>query len=228
MKLLILLFVAILTLPALAASARQDHAALRHTAEQFLHAQATGLTGTVHINIGSIDPRLNLAPCPAPAASFPAGSRAWGRTTVALHCTAPTVWTIYVPATVQVMGEYIITAVPLASGKKLEDSDVTKATGDLTVLPAGIVTDAIEAKGRILTVALKAGAPLRQDQLRNRQAVQQGQTVQLISGGHGFQVSAEARALTNAAEGQIVQARTAGGQVVSGVARLGGVLEVGL
>jgi flagella basal body P-ring formation protein FlgA len=39
-------------------------------------------------------------------------------------------------------------------------------------------------------------------------------------------VSAEGRALGNAMEGQMVQAKTAGGQIVSGVAKMGGTLEV--
>jgi flagella basal body P-ring formation protein FlgA len=56
--------------------------------------------------------------------------------------------------------------------------------------------------------------------------MQQGQTVKIVSSGPGFQITAEARALNNAVEGQVAQARTAGGQVISGVARPGGVLEV--
>jgi flagella basal body P-ring formation protein FlgA len=57
--------------------------------------------------------------------------------------------------------------------------------------------------------------------------VQQGQSVRVVSSGPGFRVSTEARALNNASEGQIAQARTASGQVVSGIAKAGGVVEVG-
>nr|WP_291983235.1 flagellar basal body P-ring formation chaperone FlgA [Candidatus Accumulibacter sp. ACC005] len=57
-------------------------------------------------------------------------------------------------------------------------------------------------------------------------AVQQGQSVKLQSTGAGFSVSNEGKALNNASDGQIAQVRTASGQVVSGVARPGGVVEV--
>ncbi len=50
--------------------------------------------------------------------------------------------------------------------------------------------------------------------------------IKLMSSGPGFQVTTEARALNNAAEGQTAQAKTPGGQLVSGIARAGGILEV--
>lgn len=48
----------------------------------------------------------------------------------------------------------------------------------------------------------------------------------LTSGGKGFRVSAEGKALTKANEGQVVQVKVANGQVVSGIARSGGQVEV--
>ncbi|MGE5650138.1 MAG: flagellar basal body P-ring formation chaperone FlgA [Bacillota bacterium] len=205
---------------------RQQHAALRDTVEQFLHAQTAGLPGNASISVGAIDPRLNLAACPSPEAFFPAGSRAWGKTTVGVRCTAPANWTIYVPATVRVHGEYIVAAAPLAQGQAVGPNDIRKIKGELTSLPAGVITDASQAVGRTLSISTPAGAALRQDTLRAQQAIQQGQTVRVTTNGPGFRVSAEARALTNANEGQVVQARTASGQVVSGVARMGGIIEV--
>lgn len=206
--------------------ARQQHAALRQTVEQFLHTQAAGLSGNTSIAVGAIDPRLNLPACATPEAFLPAGSRAWGKTTVGVRCTAPVSWTVYVPATVRVHGDYVVAAAPLAQGQSISANNLAKAKGDLTTLPAGVVTDAALAIGRTLSISLPAGAPLRQDVLRAQQAIQQGQMVRVMSTGPGFRVSAEARALNNANDGQVAQARTASGQVVSGVARMGGIIEV--
>jgi flagella basal body P-ring formation protein FlgA len=206
--------------------ARQGHAALRQTAEQFLVAQGGGLPGKASVAIGPVDPRLNLPACPTPEAFLPPGSRAWGKTTVGVRCTVPSPWTVYLSASVRVQGDYIAAAAPLAQGQSIGQSDLVKINGDLTSLPGGIITDSSQAIGRTLSMSLPAGAPLRQDALRNQQAVQQGQTVRIVSAGPGFQVSAEARALNNANEGQVAQARTANGQVVSGIAKLGGIVEV--
>lgn len=208
------------------ATPRQDPAALRQTVEQFLRVQSAGLPGDVNITVGQLDARSNLPACVAPEVFMPNGSRIWGKTTVGVRCAAPSPWTIYISATVQVLGEYVVVASPLAQGQMVGPNDLAKAKGDLTTLPNGIVTDASQAIGRTVTASLKAGTPLRNDALRSQAAVQQGQTVRVVSAGPGFRVSAEGRALNNATEGQVAQARTASGQVVSGVAKAGGVVEV--
>jgi len=131
-----------------------------------------------------------------------------------------------VQATVRVVGEYVSTRVPLAQGQTISASDLTKVSGDLTSLPSGIVMDAAQAVGRTIAASVPAGVPLRTDALRSFPVVQQGQTIRLVSSGPGFQVSAEGRALTSGVDGQMVQARTASGQLISGVAKAGGVIEV--
>ncbi|MDB5838368.1 MAG: flgA [Herminiimonas sp.] len=206
--------------------ARQDQDGLRDAIEQFLHTQSAGLPGQVSISVGAIDPRLNMPACAALQPFLPNGSRAWGKTTVGMRCSAPAPWTIYVQATVRVQGDYYTAAAPLGQGQAVGPNDIVKTKGDLTALPAGIITDPAQAIGRTLAMSVAAGTPLRQDALRSQQAVQQGQIVRVVSNGPGFSVSTEGRALTNGADGQLVQARTAGGQVVSGVAKMGGVVTV--
>jgi len=207
-------------------NARQNHAALRQAAEQFLRTQTNNLPGEVSITVGSIDRRINLPACAALEPFLAAGNRAWGKTTVGLRCTAPLPWTIHVTAVVRVEGDYVAAAVPLASGQSVGPSDIVKMKGDLTDLPAGVITDPSQAIGRTVTLSLQPGMPLRQDTLRAQQAVQQGQIVRLVTAGPGFRVSGEARALNNENDGQVTQARTNGGQVVSGIAKMGGIVEV--
>lgn len=219
------LFAAV-AMPALAAGAAQDHGALRQTVERFLTTQAAGLPGRVSISVGSIDPRLNLSECPAPEAFLPGGSKAWGKTTVGVRCTAPVQWKIFVSATVKVTGEYVVAAAPLSQGHVIQAADIGKTKGDLTALPAGVITNPEQAIGQTVLRSLSIGAPLRQDVLRGQKAVQQGQSVRVVSVGPGFRVSTEGKSLSNATAGQAAQARTANGQVVSGIAKVGGIIEV--
>lgn len=224
LALLILLFAQ--TAAAQSGGLRQDPAVLRQVAEQFLHAQSRGLPGQVSISVNKPDPRLDLAACAAPQAFMPTGSRVWGKTTVGIRCTVPTPWTVYIQAKITVVADYIVAAAPLAQGQIVSASDLATMQGDLTTLPPGIITDAAQAIGRTAILSLQAGTALRQDSLRSPLAVQQGQTVRLVSVGPGFQVSSEGQALTSAGEGQLVQARTQAGQMIRGIAKAGGVIEV--
>ena len=89
----------------------------------------------------------------------------------------------------------------------------------------GIITEINEAVGRTLTGSLPFGGPVRQDMLRARAAVVQNKSVKRVSSGRGFSVSAEGRALNNAAEGQMVQVRVRRARR-SGIARPGAIVEV--
>src|SRR4051812_34273305 len=128
-----------------AASPRQDLKALRSVAEQFLLTQAAGLPGEVSVKVGAVDPRTALANCPAPEAFLQPGARAWGKTTVGVRCTAPSAWTIYIQAQVNVKAEYVAAAVPLAQGQAVEQGQLMLVKGDLASMPNGIVTDMAQA-----------------------------------------------------------------------------------
>lgn len=219
------LFLLLLALP-LASFARQEPAEVKRVVEDFLRVQTKGLPGQASFTVGSIDPGNNLAPCPALEAFMPAGARPWGRTNVGVRCQIEGGWSIYVPVQVKVSGEYFVAARPLARGQAVAAGDLAKRTGDLAELPAGIVTEAAQAVGKTVNVSVQSGQILRSDLLRAPLAVQQNQSVKVVSRGQGFQVATEGRALNNAADGQVVQVRTATGQTVSGIARTGGIVEV--
>ncbi len=207
---------------------RQKLPALRAVVEHYLQTQSAGLPGQVSIKVGNVDPRTSLAACPAPEAFQQPGARAWGKTTVGVRCTAPMPWTVYIQATVSVVAEYVAAAVPLAQGQPVDAGQLVMLQGDIAAMPNGIITDMAQAIGRTPTASLQAGTPLRLDTLKSKPVVQQGQAVRLVSTGSNFSVSTEARALGNAGEGQVAQARTRSGTVVSGTARAGGVIEIAI
>ena len=208
------------------AATGMDPAALRRAVDGFLQVQSAGLPGKVTVTVGNIDSRMNLANCPAPEAFLMPGSKAWGKTTVGVRCAAPSQWTVYIQANVSVLGNYIAAATPLSQGQPILDSQLATMQGDLTTLPASIATDKAQVVGRSTNVSVSAGTPLRLDTLRSQPVVLNGQVVRLVTAGSGFRITAEGKAIANAAEGQVVQVRTQGGRSVSGIARAGGQVEV--
>ena len=208
------------------AFAQQNPAPVRQQVDQFLRAATGGLPGQVTVTVGAMDARNQLPPCDRFEAFLPAGVRAWGRINVGVRCLQPAPWTIYVPAQVSVTGDYLVIAQPLRAGQIVGPGDVRLERGDLTEQPAGVLTDPVQAQGHPTRYALAAGQPLRGEMLRLPPAVQQGQKVRVVSAGPGFQVSNEGVALNTVGEGQVVQVRMTGGQVLSGIARTGGLVEI--
>ncbi len=207
--------------------APQSVASIQQAVDQFVRQQTSGLPGRVTHSIGAIDPRMVLAACPALEVFLPQGSRLWGTTGLGVRCGGNTPWTIYVNVDVRVSGNYLTATRSLAPGQVLGAGDLATQSGELTALPQGVLVNPEHAIGKITIASIAAGQPLRHDLMRAPLAIQQGQTVKLLSGGNGFRVSAEGRALNNAQDGQLAQVRTAAGQTVSGVARAGGTVEVG-
>ncbi|MDD5247928.1 MAG: flagellar basal body P-ring formation chaperone FlgA [Rhodocyclaceae bacterium] len=207
--------------------AHQESAPVRKAVEDYLRVQTKGLPGQVSYTVGAIDPNNNLAACAALEVAMAPGARAWGRTTVAVRCVQANGWSMFVPVQIRVVADYLVTARPIAQGQVVRDADIVRQNGDLADLPTGILTAAEQAVGHTATMSVPAGRPLRADMLRQAFVVQQGQSVKVVSRGPGFQVANEGRALNNAAEGQVVQVRLGNSQVVSGIARAGGIVEVG-
>ena len=204
----------------------QSPVLVQRAIETYLRTQTAGLAGQATFTTGAVDPKLALPACGTLEIFMPSGGKLWGNSSVGVRCGAPTPWTIYVPVTVRVNGPYIAATRAIAPGHELTQTDVAVIHGDLTQLPPTVVTNLNQALGKTVGAALAPGQALRGDVLRVIPAIQQGQTVKLVSQGPGFRVSADGKALANAAVGQLAQVRTSSGQTVSGVAKPDGTVEV--
>jgi flagellar basal body P-ring formation protein FlgA len=205
---------------------KQSFTSVQARIKDFLVQHSTGFPGETTIEVGNIDPRVKLSQCEALEIYFPVGSKAWGKTSVGARCNAPEKWNIYVQAQVKVEAAYLIAAAPLAQGRLIETRDLTYTKGDITALPSGIITNPDEVLGKKLSASIGAGVVIRSDMLRSQTVVKQGQTVRLISAGKGFRITAEALAMADAGDGQVVRAKTTNGNIVSGIATQGGEVNV--
>lgn len=204
----------------------QDTNVIRKVAEEFLLKQTTGSAGQSHITIGKIDDRLKLPACTNLSPFLMPGSKPWGKITMGIRCSNPAPWMIYVSAQISVMADYYVTAIPLSLGQRLSAADIRKVSGEISSLPIGAITDPTQAVGKSLNISLISGSVLRVDLLKTTPAIQQGQNIRVISSGPGFEVSTEAMALNNANDGQIAKAKTISGQLISGIARVGGIIDI--
>lgn len=208
-------------------AATQAPEAIVVAAQDYLLGQLAGLPGQARV---AVDPPRTerLVPCDAMSPFMPSGMKLRSRMTVGVRCNAPKPWTTYVQATVSVPGYYYVASRMIAAGQALTPDDLSPRDGDLVSLPPGAVTDPQTVVGMTAAYRINAGQPVRGSSLRNAQSVLRGSNVRINARGNGFVVSSEGQALDNAAPGAMVQVRTASGQVVSGVVRNAGLVEMQL
>lgn len=210
-----------------AAPAQEDGETIRSAALAYLQQQSAGLPGKIEITVAPVFPR-GLAACTTLAPFMPTGMRLWGRTTVGVRCAGERPWTLYLQAKIAIHATYYLAARALAPSDVLSAADLVARDGDLTSLPMAVVTDPSQAIGAAALTRVAAGLPLRQDMLRSASSVTIGQTVRVVAQGQGFAISAEGSAMNNAAPGQQVRVKTAGGQIISGIVKDGSTVEIQL
>lgn len=215
-----------LTLAGGNAGAQQPQQPVRQAVMAFLGQQTSGLPGKVGVTVEGLDPQNQLPPCAELTPFLPPGTRAWGRINVGVRCESPVNWTVYVPAQVSVIGEYLVTARPIRAGQVVSPADLERRTGDLAGEAPNTLTDMTQAVGHNARYTIATGNPLRADMLRLPQTVRQGQNVKVVGTGSGFTVTNEGRALNAASAGEPVRVRLGNGQVVSGKARTDGTVEL--
>lgn len=220
------LLAALLALASLSASANDDNAQIRSAIEAYLKNQTAGMPGKASFNVNPVENSASRPPCPALDVSMAPGARSIGRTTVLVRCRSEGGWAIYVPVQIRLVTKYLTTSRPLSQGQLISEGDLTLQNGDLGDLPSGVLLDASQAVGRITAMPIPAGKPLLSDVLRQPPVIQAGQQVKVVSRGATFEVSNEGRALSAATEGKVVQVRLNNGQIVSGLARRGGIVEI--
>jgi len=194
--------------------------------ERFVHQKTVNIAGEVTVSTTPPDPRLHLGKCDSLETWLPSGNRLWGRASVGVRCRGPATWSIYVPVMVKVSGSALVANRPIATGQVLETSDLQSQVRDLTQFPGGVLTSPDQAVGKTATISIRAGDVLRPELLRSPLAIRQGQQVILVAQGAGFKVSSEGIAMGNATAGQVVPVKTRSGQIIKGIAKGEGVVEV--
>ena len=188
-----------------------------------------GLPLRMEVQVGKLDPRLQLAPCNQVEAYLPAGSKLWGRTRIGLRCAEQGArpWNVFLPVTVQAWGPGWVLATNVNSGEALDASSATQAEVDWAADPSPVLVQPGDWVGQTATRNLMAQQVLRQSMVRPAVVFQKGGTVKLLSKGSGFVITSSGKAVTAAGVGETVKVRMDNGQLVSGTVNAQGDVEVG-
>ncbi len=226
MKKLLAAFLCFLPLyaPPAWSDAKQSHAEIRATALAFLQEKTQGMPGKISIKVDDIDRRIALPACTQLEGFLPAGAQMLGKTSVGVRCNEKNGWSLFLTASITATMDMLVSSKPLQQGQVIGSGDFSVQSGE--IVQPGTVTDAAQVIGRVLKFSIGAGQLLKQDMFRAPYAITQGQTVQLVSEGRGFKMRSEGQALNNAGEGQAAQVKVSSGQIITGIAKGNGIVEV--
>lgn len=168
----------------------------------------------VQIDVGRLDPRLQLAACRRVDPSLPPNAAMWGSIRMGLQCAdGDRAWKVWLPVTVRVLAPAVVPVRALAAGTVLAADHLAMQEVDWAS-GSRPYADAADLLGRTLGRALQAEQPLRQGDLRLRQWFAAGDTVRLQARGEGFAILAEGQALAPGLEGQTSRVRLDSGRLV--------------
>lgn len=211
-------------LPA-ATQAFQALAEIEATAEAFLKDSGGP---AAEAQASALDRRLKLPRCDQPLAAFlRAGARVQQRTIVGVRCTGSRPWKVYVPVSLVVKEEVLVTRGNLPRGHQLTVDDVTLERRDVSRVPGGYLTRPAEVVGQRLKQSLRAGAIVAPTGLVARTVVRRGQSVTLAARSDAINIRMAGKAMMDGALHQRIRVQNVNsGRVVEGIVRSPELVEV--
>ena len=172
----------------------------------------------MEVEMGELDSRLRLAPCPRVEPYVPVGTRLWGKTRLGLRCLdGTTKWNVFLPVTVRAYGTAWVIKGNVASGATLTEADAIEAEVDWAEDASPIVGMPAQWLGQVATRALTTGQALRQIMIKPAQVFQAGTQIRVVAQGAGFQITSDGQALSVGVIGQAARVRMENGRIMSGV-----------
>lgn len=204
----------------------QSPETIQQAVAAFVKEKAAALPGERSITVSRIDPRLKLARCAQLEPYLPGGSKLWGNSSIGVRCLAPASWSLYVPVLIRVTDNVLVTLQPIPANHVLQADDVGLQQRDITQFAGSALTTLEQAAGKTVLGPLASGTILRAEMLRAAKVVRQGQSVKLVAQGNGFTITSEGQSMSNASLGEVVTVKTRSGQLLKGIAKGDGLVEV--
>lgn len=171
----------------------------------------------LEVSVGALDGRLKLAVCGNVEPYLPPGSRLWGRTRVGLRCVdGLSRWNVTIAGTVRAFGTAWVVKGYVPSGTVVTEADVMESIVDWAEETSPVIKDKGQWVGQIATRVLATGQTLRQGMVKAAQVFQAGASVRVVALGQGFQISADAQALSAGVIGQPARVKMENGRITSG------------
>lgn len=210
------------------ANTSQSHDSIRATAEFHAIEKAEMLAGRPVVKVGRLDSRLKLAECDQPLHAFDSpNGLSGGRGVVGVRCEGSTPWKIYVPVTVALMAQVVVTRNPVVRGQSLTANDLVLREMDISSERKAVFRDIGNAVGLRSKRTLDAGSLIHAGLLKRAKLIRRGGQVEIVATIDGLQVRMRGKAMADGGRGDRIQVKnTRSGRLVTGTVTGHGVIEV--
>lgn len=161
----------------------------------------------VEYSIGSLDPRISMADCPAPLQVAIRSARSIGRINVRVSCQAESLWSLYVPAEVKLYRPIVSTNIPLARGTTINASHLQLREQNISGTVGSYFTEIEQVVGMLAKYPLRANAAITAKQLQTPLMIKRGESVLMTAHSGSLVVKIPGTALMDGHEGEQISVR---------------------
>lgn len=194
------------------------------------YLRSSGIDARYEIEVARIDPRLRLALCDKDLTqSLETPAQPLGRVTVQVRCDGSSPWAVYIPATVHLYRQVVVTTQPLQREHVIAAGDISVVERDVGQLNQGYLTDPDSAIGQKLkrpTVNDQVLAPVFLEQAA---VVHKGDQVVIRAQAGAVSVMMQGEALANGVPGEQIRVRNLSSQrIIKAQVKEAGTVQVAL
>jgi flagellar basal body P-ring formation protein FlgA len=186
-----------------------------------LHAGATGVEAV------AVDDRLKMPACGAPLNTEVQRVIQRGQGTIAVSCTGPEAWRLFVPVRVTEQVPVVVLRRSVQAGEVLAAADVEVRQQSAAAVPFDYLSQLDQAVGQSVRRSQAAGTVLLAGTLERPAGVERGALVMLVAANGSITVKGEGVALEPARLKDRVRVRSASGRIVEGLVEAPGQVRVG-
>jgi flagella basal body P-ring formation protein FlgA len=188
---------------------------------------AAAAAGAGEVEAVAVDDRLKLKVCATELEARITRPIQRGQGTVAVSCSGPTPWRLFVPVRTANEVPALVLARSVQPGDVLTAADITVAERSAATLPFDYMSAPEQAIGFAVRRSQAAGAVLVPAALESPTVVERGALVTVIAGVGPVTVKSEGVAIDSARLNERVKVRSASGRVIEGTAEAPGQVRVG-
>jgi len=202
--------------------------AVRQHIEQLLPAPDAALRRNIEIN--TLDPRLNLAPCEdALDLESPDSISNKQKFSIKVNCSNPQSWSVYVPVNIHYYGPVVVAQRHLSRNQKLSRNDVQIQEMEIAHINNSYFSRLQQVDGMIVKRPWRAGRALQPNMLHAPHLVKRGESVMIVASDPRFSIRMKGEALMPGAIGERIKVKnTSSKRTIEAIVIARGIVQIQL